>query len=254
MLRRLVAAAPAALEPHGWLVCECGAGQAPAVRGLMEAAGAGETFAEPDLAGIERVAGGPVVTAAERALRAGALAIVPTDTVYGIGCAAFDRRACARLYASKARPLDQPTALALGSVANLLENVLPEVMGRAGVLCGRVLPGAVTLVVPNPGRRFAYLCGATPDRIGVRVPALTAEVAALADAVGGLALTSANLRGEPAPARLADVPVELRELCAVQIDGGEIRGTPSSVVDVCGPAPVLLRRGPDADSVMALLG
>src|SRR5579862_3496523 len=106
-------------------------------------------------------------------------------------------------------------------------------MGRAGVLCRRVLPGPVTLVVPNPGRRFAHLCGATPDRIGVRVPALTAEVAALADAVGGLALTSANLRGEPAPARMADVPVELRDLCVVQIDGGDIRGTPSSVVDVC---------------------
>ena len=58
MLDRLVAAAPAALAPGGWLVVECGAGQAPAVRGLMEAAGGRDVFAERDLAGIERVVGG----------------------------------------------------------------------------------------------------------------------------------------------------------------------------------------------------
>jgi L-threonylcarbamoyladenylate synthase len=189
----------------------------------------------------------------ERALRAGGLAIVPTDTVYGIGCAAYHRDACRRLYAVKARPREQPTALVLGSVDNLLEHVLPELLGRIGVLCRRVLPGPLTLVVPNPGRRFAYLCGDTPEKIGVRVPHLPAGVAALADAVGGLALTSANLRGEPAPAGLEDVPVTLRSLAAVEIDAGRVGGTPSSVIDVTGPEPVLLRRGPDAGSAVALL-
>jgi L-threonylcarbamoyladenylate synthase len=190
----------------------------------------------------------------ERALREGGLAILPTDTVYGIGCAASHRDACTRLYACKSRTPDQPTAVVLGSVGNLLENVLPELVGRAGVLCRRVLPGPVTLVVPNPGRRFAHLCGTTPGRIGVRVPVLAPDVARLADAVGGLALTSANLRGEPPPARLADVPAELRGLCSVEVDAGELAGTPSSVIDVTGPEPVLLRAGDGADSVMALLG
>jgi L-threonylcarbamoyladenylate synthase len=193
------------------------------------------------------------VTGAERALRDGALAILPTDTVYGIGCAAGQRDACERLYASKSRPAEQPTALVLGSVAGLLEDVLPELTGRAGVLCRRVLPGPVTLIVPNPARRFPHLCGATPERIGVRVPVLVAEVARLADALGGLALTSANLRGEPAPARLADVPAELRGLCAVQIDGGELAGAASSVIDVTGPDPVLIRAGADAESALARL-
>jgi L-threonylcarbamoyladenylate synthase len=189
----------------------------------------------------------------ERALRAGGLAIVPTDTVYGIGCAAHHREACRRLYAVKARPPEQPTALVLGSVEHLLA-ALPELIDRVGVLCRRALPGPLTLVVPNPGRRFPYLCGETPEKIGVRVPHLPAAVAGLADAVGGLALTSANLRGEPAPARLEDVPAELRALAAVEIDGGEVGGTPSSVIDITGPEPVLLRRGPDADSAIALLG
>ena len=82
---------------------------------------------------------------------------------------------------------------------------------------------------PNPARRFAHVCGATPDRIGVRVPVLAAAVAVLADGVGGLALTSANLRGEAPPDRLADVPAELRDLCAFAVDGGILGGTPSSV-------------------------
>ena len=190
----------------------------------------------------------------ERALRAGSLAIVPTDTVYGIGCAAYHRAACRRLYAAKSRPRTQPTALVLGSVDELLAHVLPELLGRVGVLCRRALPGPLTLVVPNPAGRFPHLCGETPGKIGVRVPHLPAGVAGLADALGGLALTSANLRGEPAPARLEDVPAELRALAAVENDGGEVGGTPSSVIDVTGPEPVLLRRGPDADSAMALLG
>jgi L-threonylcarbamoyladenylate synthase len=193
------------------------------------------------------------MTPNERALRGGGLAIVPTDTVYGIGCAADLPDACARLYECKSRPADQPTALVLGSVARLLEDVLPELTGRAGALCRRVLPGPVTLIVPNPGRRFAHLCGATPERIGVRVPLLPADVAGLADAVGGVALTSANLRGEPAPARLRDVPAELRGACAFAIDGGRLAGTASSVVDVTGPDPVLIRAGADAQSVLALL-
>lgn len=188
----------------------------------------------------------------EDALRRGALAIVPTDTVYGIGCAAADRDACARLYACKSRPADQPTALVVGSVEGLV-GALPELDDPAVARYRRVLPGAVTLIVPNPTRRFAHLCGTTPERIGVRVPVLEPDVAALADAVGGLALTSANLRGEEPPARLGDVPAKLRRLCAVAIDGGELGGTPSSVIDVTGTEPAVLRRGPDADSLVARL-
>ncbi len=74
-------------------------------------------------------------------------------------------------------------------------------------------------------------------------------------AIGGLALTSANLRGEPPPDRLARVPAELRDLCAFAVDGGVLVGTPSSVIDVTGPEPVLLRAGADAAAAMtALLG
>ena len=175
----------------------------------------------------------------ERLLRDGALAILPTDTVYGIGCAAGSANACARLYAAKERPPGQPTAIVFGSVEKLTEVVGPVVGSGADLL-----PGPVTLIVPNPGGKFAYLCGPTPDRIGVRVPELAPEIAALADGVGGLAMTSANRRGEAAPGRLSDVPAELCELAAVIVDGGPLPGVASTVLDFTGPIPVVIRPGP----------
>jgi tRNA threonylcarbamoyl adenosine modification protein (Sua5/YciO/YrdC/YwlC family) len=194
---------------------------------------------------------GLIPTDAVPLLRAGGLAILPTDTVYGIGCAAYLRAACARLYAVKERPPEQPTSLVLGSVENLLENVLPELMGRMGIICRRAFPGPWTLVLPNPGHRFAYVCGSDPGKIGVRVPDLAGEVAGLCDAVGGLVMASANLRGEPAPARLEDVPDALREAADFEVDGGELGGTPSAVIDVTGREPVILRGGPRAAEALA---
>ena len=172
----------------------------------------------------------------ERALLTGALAILPTDTVYGIGCAAGMEDACARLYAVKERPPEQPTAVVFGSVERAVE-------GLGDAVRSDLLPGPVTLIVPNPDRRFAHLCGADPARIGVRVPELAPAVAELADAVGGLALTSANRRGEPAPGRLSDVPSELLAVAAVVVNGGTLPGVASTVIDITGPEPVVLRPG-----------
>lgn len=184
-------------------------------------------------------------------LLAGELAILPTDTVYGIACAAVAPAGVERLYALKQRPLTQPTAVMLGSVEALLSVAVPEARGRVGALLSSVLPGPITLVIPNPGRRFAHVCGDDPTRIGVRVPRLTAEVAALADAVGGLVATSANLRGRPAPAGFDQVPAELMEAAAIAINGGTLPGASSAVIDVTGDQPVVLRDGPGVEAVLA---
>jgi L-threonylcarbamoyladenylate synthase len=190
--------------------------------------------------------------AAERLL-GGALALLPTDTVYGIAAAAGREDACARLYELKERPGSQATAIMLGSMPGLLAT-LPELDERTADICRRLLPGAVTLIVPNPGHRFAYACGERPDRIGVRVPDLEPEVAELADAAGGLVITSANLRGGPDPASLADVPRDLHEAAAFAVDAGPLPGRPSSVIDVTGERPAVLREGPDIDAVLAAIG
>jgi L-threonylcarbamoyladenylate synthase len=186
------------------------------------------------------------VTGEQRArlLRDGALAVVPTDTVYGIACAAGHAGACARLYALKERPPSQPTAILLGSVDRLLGEALPDLPDAAADVCRRLLPGPVTLVVPNPGGRFPWACGSAPERIGVRVPVLPEDVAALADGVGGLVATSANLRGRAAPARLEDVDPAVRAAAAFAVDGGVLPGVASTVLDVTGAEPVVLRAGP----------
>lgn len=195
---------------------------------------------------------GLVPAGAAELLRDGGLAILPTDTVYGIACAAAHEPACARLYALKQRPAGQATAIMAGSVEGLL-GLLPELSPRTAGLCRAVLPGAVTLVVENPGHRFRHLCGDAPERIGVRVPVLDPGVAELAGAVGAILITSANLRGDRAPSRLEDVPSELIREAAVVVDGGELPGLASSVIDVTGPEPALLREGPDAAALLQRL-
>jgi L-threonylcarbamoyladenylate synthase len=137
-----------------------------------------------------------------------------------------------------------------GSVDALISVMLPELDARSAAVVRALLPGPLTLIVPNPARRFAHLCGDRPDAVGLRVPVLTADVAALADAAGGLALTSANLRGQPAPAALEEVPAELLDACGLVVDGGRLRGAASAVIDVSGSEPVVLRDGPDAAAAL----
>jgi L-threonylcarbamoyladenylate synthase len=183
----------------------------------------------------------------------GNLAILPTDTVYGLAAAADRVDACGRAYRLKRRPPDQATAIMLGSVDALIELALPGLPRRTAAICRQLLPGPVTLVVPNPAGRFVHLCGDAPHRIGVRVPDLEAAVAELADAAGGLMITSANERGGPDPARLEQVPRSLREAAAFEVEGGALPGRASSVIDVTGHQPRVLRRGAGADRAMAVL-
>ena len=193
---------------------------------------------------------GPLVSA----LAAGGAVVLPTDTVYGLACAAHLPDACERTLRLKERDLAQPSAVLCGSVETLFTTALPELFGRAGVLARRLLPGPVTLVVPNPARRFRWLCGPAPDRIGVRVPDLEPRLASAIDRVGPLLATSANLHGGPDPTRLEDVPAALLDRVAVAVDGGGLRGTPSTVVDLTGGEPAILRHGAiPADAVLRAL-
>lgn len=195
----------------------------------------------------------PALSEQAEALRAGGICVVPTDTVYGIGAAAGLEAACRRAFALKRRPPGQPTALVAGSVERLAALLGVEAGGAAWALLQALLPGPLTLVVANPGRRFRHLCGADADRVGVRVPELPPQVAELADLAGGLALTSANLHGGADPALLDDVPQELRRAAAVVVDGGRLPGTASAVIDVTGAAPRVLRDGPGAAEALRRL-
>jgi L-threonylcarbamoyladenylate synthase len=182
------------------------------------------------------------VAAAVAAIRAGRLAIVPTDTVYGLVTSPHAEAWARRLYRAKGRDELQPTAIAAASVDVLLES-LPELDGRPAAVARALLPGPYTLVVPNPARRFPWLTGSSPETIGVRVPALEGRARDVLDGAGAMIATSANLPGGPDPRRVEDVPKQLRAAVDAVVDGGELPGTPSTVLDVSGEEPRVLREG-----------
>jgi len=189
------------------------------------------------------------VADAVEAIRAGKPVILPTDTVYGLCASAYSARPTERLYALKGRDPSQPSALLAGDLDLLLECV-PELRGRAGVMARALLPGPYTLVLPNPARRYRWLTGTRPETIGVRVPDLPSEAKAVLDGFGAVAMTSANVHGGPDPARVEDIPESILHAAAAVVDSGPLPGTPSTVIDLTGTEPEVLREGavsaPDA--------
>jgi L-threonylcarbamoyladenylate synthase len=187
------------------------------------------------------------------ALRAGLPVILPTDTVYGLCADAYREPPVRRLTRLKRRPDEMPLAL-LASDLEVILDAVPELRGRAAVLARALLPGPFTLILPNPGRRFRWLSGADPESIGIRVPELPDESRAVLERVGAVAATSANLHGGRDPARPGDVPEEIWRAAGALVDAGELPGTPSTVVDLRGPQPRVLREGavPAADALAAI--
>lgn len=170
-----------------------------------------------------------------RALEAGEPVVIPTDTVYGLACRPDREEAVRRLSSLKRRLPEQPIALVAAGIEALLE-LVPEIPDR-------VLAGPYTFVVANPERRLPWLSGSRPDTIGVRIPHVTGEARELLERVGAVAATSANLHGGPDPRRLRDVPPEILDAVGAVLDAGELPGAPSTVVDVTGPEPRVLREG-----------
>lgn len=184
------------------------------------------------------------------ALRAGKPVILPTDTVYGLCANPYREEPVRRAYRLKGRHEQQPSALVARDVDMLLECV-PELRSRVGPMLRALLPGPLTLVVPNPARRYRWLTGTNPEAIGVRVPDLPPPAARVLARAGAVMATSANVPGGADPARLEDVPPEIQAGCDAVVDCGELPGVPSTVLDLTGEEPKVLREGavPAADAL-----
>lgn len=176
------------------------------------------------------------------ALLAGRPALLPTDTVYGL-CARADREdAVLAAYRLKGRPESVPSALLCAHVETLLA-LVPELREEQERVLRGLLPGAYTFVLPNPARRYTWLGGPRPEAIGVRVPLLPPAAREVLERVGAVMATSANHPGGRDPRRLADVPADIRAGCGAELDGGELPGVPSTVVDLTATEPRVLREG-----------
>jgi L-threonylcarbamoyladenylate synthase len=167
--------------------------------------------------------------ALEACIAAGGVAVFPADTVYGLACDPEDPDAVRRLYALKGRPPRKPSAVMWFSRGAALA-ALPELGGRTRGLLEQLLPGGVTVLLPNPRRRFPLACGPDPETLGVRVP----DVPALTALGRPVLQTSANLAGGPDAVRLEEVPASIRERADVVLEGGVLAGVPSTVIDLRG--------------------
>ena len=176
------------------------------------------------------------------AIRAGKIVVIPTDTVYGLACTPHREEPVRELSNLKGRLPDQPIAIVASRLDGLFE-LLPELREDMRAIARRLLPGPYTLVLPNPARRFFWLNGSRPEAIGVRVPDIAGPGGAVLEAVGVVAATSANVHGSPDPRRVAEVPDEIRSAVAAIVDDGELPGTPSTVLDLTGPEPRVVREG-----------
>lgn len=167
----------------------------------------------------------------EECVADGGVAVFPADTVYGLGCDPENRAAVEHLYALKGRPPTRPAAVMFFSLDAALD-ALPELGARERAAMEALLPGPLTLLLPNRNRRFPLACGPDPDTLGLRVPLLAGPLAALGAVRVPLVQSSANLSGEADVRRLADVPAPLRAGADLVLDGGELPGTASTVVDL----------------------
>jgi L-threonylcarbamoyladenylate synthase len=167
----------------------------------------------------------------ERCIAVGGITVFPADTVYGLACEPDSKEAVQRLYMLKRRRPDKPAAVMFFALELALA-ALPELGPRTTAALRALLPGAVTLLVPNPAGRFPLACGPQRDVLGLRVPAWPPALAALGEVRWPVLQSSANSAGGPDARRLADVPEYMRTHTDLVLDGGELPGTPSTVVDL----------------------
>ena len=177
----------------------------------------------------------------ERCVLGGGVALFPADGLYGLACDPSNAEAIERIHEIKGRDEGKPSAVMFFSplaMRELIATLGPRTRDALGVL----LPGPVTLVVANPQHRYPLACGDDPDRLGIRL-----IDGPLAGASCAIFQTSANRSGEPAPSRFEDVEPGIVDAVDLALDGGELTGAPSTVIDVSaieeGGDWTLLREG-----------
>jgi L-threonylcarbamoyladenylate synthase len=163
----------------------------------------------------------------ERCIADGGVALFPSDTVYGLACDVENRSAVRRLYQLKGRGVEKPSAVMFFDTELALSS-LPELGPRTRAALRRLLPGGVTVLLDNPGERYPLACGADLSTLGLRVP----MVSSLAPVRCTVLQSSANLAGAPDARRVGDVHEAIRVGADLVIDGGELPGMASTVVDL----------------------
>ena len=194
-----------------------------------------------EVVSIERDGAAAARAALDRCVLAGRVALFPADGLYGLACDPLRAEAIERIHRIKGRDEGKPSAVMYFSPLAMRE-LLAGLGERSRAAVAALLPGPFTLVLANPERRYPLACRDDPERLGVRL-----LDGPLAGASCAIFQTSANPSGGPAPARFADVDPAILAAVDLAIDGGELTGRPSTVVDLtaleAGGAWTVLREG-----------
>ncbi len=183
----------------------------------------------------------PAPRRAVELLRAGGVVVFPTDTVYGLGCDATNPSAVRQLFEIKGRPPEQPVPVLLAEPEEA--EALAHVPAAARRLMAHFWPGPLTLVLPARGQVVDLVTAGT-GTVGLRVPDHPVPRALVRACRFPLVGTSANTSGHPAPTAVPQVLSDLDGRVRLVLDGGRLRGRPSTVVDCTGDRPRVLRAGP----------
>ncbi len=174
-------------------------------------------------------------------LQNGGILAFPTDTVYGLGALAFDNPAIESIYTAKDRPIEKAIPILIGDL-NDLDKVAENIPGMALRFASRFWPGPLTCIVPKK-QTLPPAVSAT-STVAVRIPNHP-DALALLRAAGPMAVTSANISGQPSPSTAEEVYAQLNGRIPLILDGGKTPGgIPSTLVDCIGNEPIILREGP----------
>ena len=193
------------------------------------------------------------IASAVSAAKGGRLVVLPTDTVYGIGADAFDGTAVAALLAAKGRGRDMPVPVLVGSW-HTIDGLVYTVPQAARELIRAFWPGALSLVV-RQAPSLQWDLGDADGTVMLRMPLHPVAIDVLRE-VGPMAVSSANISGRPPAVTVDDARTQLGELVEVYLDGGPSeKQSASTIVDLTGPAPRILRAGPiSAEAIGEVLG
>ncbi|WP_424189000.1 L-threonylcarbamoyladenylate synthase [Actinokineospora sp. G85] len=187
--------------------------------------------------------------AAASAVRGGRSVVLPTDTVYGIGCDAFSQGAVTALLATKGRGPDMPVGVLVGSWSTI-DGLVLSVPEHARTLVEAFWPGDLSIVLPH-APSLQWDLGRTGGTVMLRMPLHPVALELLRD-VGPMAVSSANRSGRPAAASAAEAVEQFGDEVPVYLDGGPVgEPVPSTIVDLTGAEPRLLREGAVARSAVA---
>ncbi|NLZ58154.1 MAG: threonylcarbamoyl-AMP synthase [Corynebacterium sp.] len=193
------------------------------------------------------------VKAAVDAVKAGQLVVLPTDTLYGLGCDAFNNQAVANLLATKHRGPDMPVPVLVGSW-DTIQGLVQYYSPQAKTLVEAFWPGGLSIIVPQ-APSLPWNLGDTRGTVMLRMPLHPVAIELLRE-TGPMAVSSANISGHQPPSTVTEARQQLNQNVSVYLDGGECAiGKPSSIIDISGDHPKLLREGAiSAERIGEVLG